>query len=81
MAFIVNFCCFCLLVYFPQRVQRNDPLSFSDISLAWLCIYIIACHLPDSLRHRAESMVNDGFACFTLFCVFFTFLVKHSDNR
>ena len=61
-------------------MQRNDPLSFSDISLAWLCIYIIACHLPDSLRHRAESMVNDGFACFTLFCVFFTFIVKHSDN-
>ena len=81
MKFIVNFCCFCLLVYFPQRVQRHDPLSFSDISLVWLCMYIIACHLPDSLRHHAEKMVNGGFAYFTVFCVVVTVMVKYPDNR
>ena len=81
MKFIVRFCCFCLFVYFPQRVQRYDLLSFSDIVLVWLCTYIIACHLPDSLRHHAEEMVNVGFAYFTVFCVGATFMAKYSDNR
>ena len=81
MKFIVGFCCFFLFAYFPQRVQRYDPLGFSDVALVWLCTYIIACHLPDSLRHHAEEMVNVGFAYFTMFCVGATFMAKYSDNR
>ena len=80
MKFIVGFCCFCLFVYFPQRVQRYDPLDFSDVALVWLCTYIIACHLPDSLRQHAEEMVNIGFAYFTVFSVGATFMAKYSDN-